>query len=290
MACGIARARYLEEEKPRLEKWLKEGMHGEMGYMENHFEKRLDIRKLVPGAKSVIIFLHNYFPETPLNQHSDYKIARYAYGKDYHKVIKKKLKKLIQNLRDNYGDVSGRAFVDSAPVMERVWAKEAGLGWVGKNSLLLSKKKGSYFFLSELVLDLDLDYGEPTIDHCGSCTACMDACPTDAIPNPYVVDGSKCISYLTIELKTEIPSEFTGKMENWIFGCDICQEVCPWNRFSKPHNEKEFIPPSELFDFTNQDWQEISEEVFDKLFMGSPLKRAKYTGIKRNISHVSSSK
>lgn len=284
--CGIAKAEFLEEDAPLLEKWLHQGMHGEMKYMENHFDKRLDPVKLVPGAKSVISLMYNYYPEKELPEENNYKIARYAYGTDYHFVLKKKLKDLFRRIREEIGEVDGRVFVDSAPVMERSWARRSGIGWVGKNSLLLNRQHGSYFFLAEIILDLELAADPPVRDYCGTCTACMDACPTDAIPSPYVVDGSRCISYLTIELKSQVPEEFGPDMNDWIFGCDICQEVCPWNRFSSPHQEQAFDPQPELKNFSRRDWEEMTEETFRRIFKKSPLKRAKFSGIKRNISFV----
>lgn len=283
--CGISRAEFLDEEAPKLEEWLNRGYQGKMGYLENFFDKRLDPTLLVPGAKSVVSLLYNYFPKQELGG-STYKIARYAYGEDYHTVVREKLNTFMDELRSAIGDVNGRAFVDSAPVMERAWAKRSGLGWIGKNSLLLNREAGSYFFLAELIIDLELNYDGPIKDYCGTCTACMDACPTDAIPEPYVVDGSKCISYFTIELKEEIPSDVHGKFDNWIFGCDICQEVCPWNRFAKPHEEPRFDPPKELRSMTTNDWREITEERFRYVFRNSPLKRTKYQGIKRNLRFV----
>lgn len=252
-----------------------------MSYLENHFDKRLDPRKLVPGAKSVISLIYNYFPEKDLAS-DGYKIAKYAYGKDYHFVIKDKLKSFFEELKNQIGEIDGRVFVDSAPVHERAWAAKSGIGWIGKNSLLLNKEMGSFFFLAELILDLDLMPDGPVKDHCGTCTACMDACPTDAIPEPYAVDGSRCISYLTIELKEEIPNEFRDKMEGWIFGCDICQDVCPWNRFSKPHQEPAFKPGG-WENFTRDEWSELTEEVFRKVFKKSAVKRTKFSGLKRNI-------
>lgn len=283
--CGISRAEFLDEEAPKLEEWLNRGYQGKMGYLENFFDKRLDPTLLVPGAKSVVSLLYNYFPKQELGG-STYKIARYAYGEDYHTVVREKLNTFMDELRSAIGDVNGRAFVDSAPVMERAWAKRSGLGWIGKNSLLLNREAGSYFFLAELIIDLELNYDGPIKDYCGTCTACMDACPTDAIPEPYVVDGSKCISYFTIELKEEIPSDVHGKFDNWIFGCDICQEVCPWNRFARPHDEPRFEPPEELRSMTTNDWREITEERFRYVFRNSPLKRTKYQGIKRNLRFV----
>ena len=288
--CGIAKAEFLEEEAPRLEEWLKRGYHGKMGYLENHFDKRLDPSLLVPGAKSVVSLIYNYFPEHDLAKEGEYKIAKYAYGEDYHFVVKDKLKGLLEQLQEQVGEVHGRAFVDSAPVHERAWAKKAGMGWIGKNSLLLNRTMGSFFFLAELIIDLELEYDGAQKDYCGTCTACMDACPTDAIPQPYVVDGSKCISYFTIELKEEIPAEVKGKFENWIFGCDICQDVCPWNRFSKPHSEKRFDASGELGGMRKQDWEEITEDVFQKLFRKSAVKRTKLEGLKRNIRFVSDGK
>lgn len=284
--CGIAKAEFLEEEAPRLEAWLKKNYQGQMHYLENHFDKRLDPTLLVPGARSVISLVYNYFPGKDLVKDDHLKIAKYAYGEDYHTVIKEKLAILMQQIHDQIGEVNGRAFVDSAPVMERVWAQRSGLGWIGKNSLLLNKSMGSFFFLAELIIDLTLEYDGPVKDYCGTCTACMDACPTDAIPAPYVVDGSKCISYFTIELKEEIPTQVKGKFENWIFGCDICQDVCPWNRFSQPHQEKRFDPHPELEKMNAHEWKEITEEVFQNLFRKSAVKRAKFSGLKRNIDFV----
>ncbi|HMP99633.1 MAG TPA: tRNA epoxyqueuosine(34) reductase QueG [Cyclobacteriaceae bacterium] len=287
--CGISKAEFLEEEAPRLETWLKRGYQGKMSYLENYFDKRLDPRLLVPDAKSVISLVYNYFPKKDLAEESNLKIAKYAYGEDYHFVIKDKLKNFLQGIQEKIGDVHGRAFVDSAPVMERQWATKAGIGWIGKNSLLLNREMGSFFFLAELILDIELEPDGPMKDYCGTCTACMDACPTDAIPQPYVVDGSKCISYFTIELKEEIPAEVKGKFENWIFGCDICQDVCPWNRFSKPHNEPHFDPHPDLANMKKSDWQEITEEVFEKLFKKSAVKRTRLEGLKRNIRFISES-
>lgn len=285
MSCGISKAGFLEEEAPRLESYLQKGMHGEMKYMENHFEKRLDPTKLVEGSKSVISLLLNYYPEEKQNTDS-YKISKYAYGTDYHFVIKDKLKQLMAFIREEIGEVDGRAFVDSAPVLDKAWAAKSGLGWVGKNSNLLSKKAGSFFFIAELIIDLELEYDTPVTDHCGSCTACIDACPTQAIVEPYVVDGSKCISYFTIELKDELPQEMKNKFEDWMFGCDICQDVCPWNRFSKPHNEPLFNPDPDLLSMTKKDWHEITEDVFKKVFKKSAVKRTKYSGLTRNIKFL----
>jgi epoxyqueuosine reductase len=283
--CGIAKARFLEEEAPRLEEWLKRGYQGKMGYLENHFDKRLDPTKLVPGAKSVVSLIYNYFPEKDEAKPNVPKIAKYAYGQDYHQVVKEKLKEFMTRIHSEIGEVQGRVFVDSAPVHERAWAAKSGLGWVGKNSLLLNREMGSFFFLAELIIDLELEEDGPIKDYCGTCTACQDACPTDAIPEPYVVDGSRCISYLTIELKESIPSEFKDKMEGWVFGCDICQDVCPWNRFSKPHAEPHFGPQG-WESFSKDDWKEMTEEVFQKVFKKSAVKRAKFEGLKRNLKFI----
>ncbi|MGI9547491.1 MAG: tRNA epoxyqueuosine(34) reductase QueG [Flavobacteriaceae bacterium] len=285
LSCGISKAEFLEEEAPKLEKWLKEGMQGEMQYMENHFDKRLDPRKLVPGAKSVVSLLYNYYPEQ--TQRTDtFKISKYAYGRDYHLVIKDKLKEFLQRITEEIGEVHGRAFVDSAPVLDKAWAAKSGLGWMGKHSNLLTQQLGSFYFIAELILDLELETDHPVTDHCGSCTACIDACPTDAIIQPYVVDGSKCISYFTIELKNEIPYSFKNTFDDWIFGCDICQDVCPWNRFSEAHQEPLFHPHPELLSMTKNDWEEITEEVFKKVFRKSAVKRTKFSGLKRNIKFL----
>lgn len=284
--CGISKADFLEEEAPRLEQWLNQNMHGQMGYMANHFDKRLDPRKLVDGAKSVISLLYNYYPAKEQPASNTYKIAKYAYGEDYHFVVKGKLKLLLEFIQENVGAINGRAFVDSAPIMERVWAKKSGIGWIGKNSLLLNKNEGSFFFIAEIIIDLELEPDGPVKDFCGTCTRCMDACPTEAIPTPYIVDASKCISYFTIELKEEIPNEVAGKFEDWIFGCDICQDVCPWNRFSKPHKEQSFLAHPDLEKMKKKDWEEITHEVFNSLFKKSAVKRAKYEGFKKNINFV----
>lgn len=283
--CGISKAGFLEAEAPKLEEWLQRGYQGKMGYLENHFEKRLDPTKLVPGAKSVVSLIYNYFPEKPSGNETPYKIAKYAYGQDYHLVVKDKLRALLEQVKEKIGEVEGRAFVDSAPVHERAWAAKSGLGWVGKNSLLLNREMGSFFFLAELIIDLELDPDGPMKDYCGTCTACQDACPTDAIPAPYVVDGSRCISYLTIELKEGIPSEFKEKMEGWAFGCDICQDVCPWNRFSKLHTEPAFRPQG-WESLSRQEWEEMTEETFRRVFKKSAVKRTKYTGLKRNVDFL----
>ncbi len=285
LSCGISKADFLETEAPRLEQWLKNGFHGEMSYMENHFDKRLDPRLLVADAKSVVSLLLNYYPNQLQNQDT-YKISKYAYGEDYHFVIKEKLKSLLNFIQENIGEVSGRVFVDSAPVLDKAWAAKSGLGWVGKHSNLLTQKTGSFYFVAELILDLELEYDAPTTDHCGTCTACIDACPTQAIVAPYVVDGSKCISYFTIELKDNLPQEMKGKFEDWMFGCDVCQDVCPWNRFSKPNTENSFQPKSEILNFSKKDWQEITEETFRKVFQKSAVKRTKFDGLKRNINFL----
>jgi len=285
--CGISKAGFLKEEAPRLENWLKSGYHGEMAYMENNFDKRLDPRKLVDGARSVISLSLNYFTDQKQEDSSAPRISKYAYGKDYHFVIKDKLKLLMEAIRTNIGEVNGRAFVDSAPVLDKVWAKKAGIGWIGKHSNLINKNTGSFFFLAELITDLELEYDViPTKDHCGTCTRCIDACPTEAIVAPYMVDGSRCISYLTIELKNELPAEFRGKMENWMFGCDICQDVCPWNKFSVLNTEQNFSPHEDLFGIKKAEWHELTEETFNKVFKNSAVKRTKYSGLKRNIDFL----
>lgn len=284
---GIAKAEKMEKESRNLDKWLKNGMHGKLQYMENHFEKRTDPSKLVEGAKSVITLLYNYFPEEQQEDSTAPKLAKYAYGKDYHFVIKDKLKTFLEILRTEIGEVNGRCFVDSAPVLERDWAKRSGLGWIGKNTLLIHPKRGSFFFLAELIIDLELESDGPIKDYCGRCTRCIDACPTDAIsPEGYILDGSKCISYFTIELKESIPENYKGKFEDWMFGCDICQDVCPWNRFSKKHNEPEFDPHPDLLKMKKEDWEEITKEVFQKIFKKSAVKRTKFEGLKRNIDFL----
>jgi epoxyqueuosine reductase len=285
--CGISKAEFLTEEAPRLENWLKKNMHGEMDYMQNHFDKRLDPRLLVEGAKSVISLLYNY--HTTKTQHDDEapKISKYAYGEDYHFVVKERLKSLVFKLKEEIGDFQCRVFVDSAPVMDKAWAKKAGLGWIGKHTNLINKQQGSFFFIAEIICDLELEYDSPIADYCGTCTKCIDACPTDAIVEPYVVDGSKCISYFTIELKSNIiPSEMNGKFDNWAFGCDICQDICPWNRFSIPHHENRFEPHEKMLGMNKNDWEEITEELFKEIFKKSPVKRAKYEGLKRNIKFL----
>ena len=285
LSCGISKAEFLQEEAPRLEAWLNKNMHGEMSYMENHFDKRLDPTKLVEGSKSVISLLLNYYPSQEQTANS-YKLSKYAYGTDYHFVIKDKLKHLMNFIQEEIGEVHGRAFVDSAPVLDKAWAAKSGLGWIGKHSNLLTQQVGSFYFIAELIIDLDLEYDMPTTDHCGTCTACIDACPTQAITEPYVVDGSKCISYFTIELKENIPTEFKGQFDDWMFGCDVCQDVCPWNKFSKPHNEPLFNPNPELLSMTKKDWDEITEDVFMKVFQKSPIKRTKFSGLTRNIKFL----
>ncbi|WP_339701610.1 tRNA epoxyqueuosine(34) reductase QueG [Algoriphagus aquimarinus] len=288
--CGVAKAGFLEEEAPKLEDWLNRNYNGEMGYLANHFDKRLDPTKLLEGAKTVVSLIYNYYPEQKLPETSNsIKLAKYAYGEDYHLVIRDKLNQFLEILRDEIGEIDGRGFVDSAPVMERQWAQKAGLGWLGKNSLLLNREMGSFFFLSELIIDLEVAPDTPLAkDYCGTCTACIDACPTDAIVDNGVIDGSRCISYLTIELKDAIPNEFKGKMENWAFGCDICQDVCPWNRFSKPNQEPRFQPNDELRELSKSDWQEITEETFRKVFKKSAVKRTKLAGLKRNVDFLTS--
>jgi len=262
-------------------------MQGEMSYLENHFDKRLDPRLLVPDSKSVVSLLLNYFPSETQKDDS-YKISKYAYGQDYHFVIKDKLKQLLQFIQEEIGEVHGRVFTDSAPVLDKAWAAKSGLGWIGKHSNLITKQNGSFYFIAELIIDLELDYDSKTTDHCGQCTACIDACPTQAIVEPYVVDGSKCISYFTIELKNEIPSQMKGKFDDWMFGCDICQDVCPWNRFSKSHNEPLFNPKPELLSFSKKEWEEITKEVFQEIFRKNPVKRTKFSGLLRNIDFLKS--
>ncbi len=285
--CGFSKADFLEEEAPRLESWLKQNFQGKMSYMENHFDKRLDPRLLVEGANTVISLVLNYFPTETQRDEEAPKISKYAYGEDYHFVIKDKLKELIRFIQEEIGEVNGRAFVDSAPVMDKVWAKKSGLGWIGKNSNLINTKEGSFFFIAELITDLQIEPDGPIKDYCGTCTRCIDACPTEAIVKPYVVDGSKCISYLTIELKDEIiPKEFSGKMDNWMFGCDVCQDVCPWNRFSKVTNEQRFQPAFSLLDLTKSDWENLEEETFQNLFKNSAVKRTKFNGLRRNIKFL----
>lgn len=287
LTIGFSKAEFMPEEAQRLEEWLGLGFQGEMDYMNNHFEKRVDPTKLVDNAKTVISLAYNYYTEHKASDPLAPKLSIYALGRDYHKVVKKKLKLLSKAIEEEYGAFSGRYFVDSAPILERDWAKRSGLGWIGKNTLLIHPKKGSYFFLAELIVDFELEYDAPMKDYCGTCTKCIEACPTDAIQEDgFVLDSKKCISYLTIELKDQIPIEFEGKMENWMYGCDICQEVCPWNRFSKPHNEKEFNPSKALSSMTKESWENLTEEKFDALFFGSAVKRTKFKGLKRNIDFL----
>jgi epoxyqueuosine reductase len=285
LSCGISKAEFLEEVAPRLENWLNKNHHGQMSYMENHFDKRLNPTLLVDDSKSVISLLLNYYPPE-FQKEDSYKISKYAYGQDYHFVIKEKLKELLYTIQTEIGEVHGRAFVDSAPVLDKAWAAKSGLGWIGKNSNLITQKVGSFYFIAELIIDLELEYDNPTTDHCGTCTACIDACPTEAIVAPYVVDGSKCISYFTIELKDNLPLEMKGKFNDWAFGCDVCQDVCPWNRFSKTHNEPLFNPNPELLSFSKKDWEEITNETFNKVFKNSAVKRTKLEGFKRNITFL----
>ncbi|MFZ9587425.1 MAG: tRNA epoxyqueuosine(34) reductase QueG [Crocinitomicaceae bacterium] len=284
---GFSKATFLEEEAPRLEQWLSNNYQGKMSYMENHFDKRLDPRLLVDDAKTVISLLFNYYTDQKQTDQEAPKISTYAYGEDYHHVIKDKLKELMAFMQAEIGEVHGRGFVDSAPVMDKAWAKKAGLGWIGKNANLITRQQGSFFFIADLIVDIEIEADGPITDYCGTCTRCIDACPTEAIVQPYVVDGSKCISYLTIELKDElVPKEFSGKMDNWMFGCDICQDVCPWNRFSVLHNEDRFLPTPTLLDLSKDDWQNLQEEGFQILFQRSAVKRTKFKGLKRNITFL----
>jgi epoxyqueuosine reductase len=285
MYCGISQADFLAEEAPRLENWLNRQMHGQMQYMENHFDKRLDPRLLVEGAKSVVSLLLNYYPAEKQNPQA-YQISKYAYGQDYHIVIKDKLKSLLQFIREEIGQVDGRAFVDSAPVLDKAWARKSGLGWVGKNSNLITPQVGSFYFIAELIIDLELEYDGPIKDYCGTCTKCLDACPTGAITEPYVVDGSRCISYYTIELKDKIPEEVRGKFGDWVFGCDICQDVCPWNRFARPHTEPAFTINPALQDLSQDAWREMTEDVFQEVFRKSAVKRTGFNGLIRNIDFL----
>ena len=283
---GVSKAGFLEEEAPRLEKWLEDNHHGEMSYMENNLEKRLDPRLLVEGTKSVVSLLYNYYTEEKQLDPTAPKISMYALGKDYHLVIWDKMNQLFEFIQNEIGEVGGRSFVDSAPILDKAWAKKSGLGWIGKHTNLITKPQGSYFFISELLLDIDLDYDGPIQDYCGSCTKCIDACPTGAIIQPYQLDGSKCISYFTIELKDAIPQEMKGQFDNWMFGCDICQEVCPWNRFSLKHSEPDFIPSPGLLNMKKEDWEQLTQETFTKVFKNSPVKRTKYAGLLRNIEFL----
>ena len=283
-SCGISKAEFLEEEAPRLETWLNKGYHGEMKYMENHFDKRLDPTLLVDGAKSVISLSYNYFPKVKIDEINNFKISKYAYGEDYHEVIKDILKNMVAELQEEIGEFGFRVFVDSAPVLEKAWARKSGLGWVGKNANLITKKHGSFYFLAEIICDLELEYDLAVTDHCGSCRACIDACPTQAIVSDRIVDGSKCISYATIELKNEIPDYFNGKMDDWMFGCDVCQDVCPWNRFSAPTLQEKFAPNFQKLNFRKNEWKELTQELFSEIFKKSAVKRTKFSGLMRNIN------
>ena len=283
-SCGISKAEFLEEEAPRLEAWLNKGYHGEMQYMENHFDKRLDPALLVDGAKSVISLSYNYFPKVKIDEINNFKISKYAYGEDYHEVIKDILKEMVAEIQEEIGEFGFRVFVDSAPVLEKAWARKSGLGWVGKNANLITKKHGSFYFLAEIICDLELDYDLAVTDHCGSCRACIDACPTQAIVSDRIVDGSKCISYATIELKNEIPDYFNGKMDDWMFGCDVCQDVCPWNRFSAPTLQEKFAPNFQKLNFRKNEWKELTQELFSEIFKKSAVKRTKFSGLMRNVN------
>ncbi len=285
-SCGISKAGYLEEDAKPLENWLNNNYHGEMAYMENYFDKRLDPTLLVEGCKSVISLSYNYFPKDKISSIDNFKISKYAYGQDYHEIIKETLNEMVAELKEEIGDFHCRVFVDSAPVLERSWAKKSGIGWVGKNANLITKQSGSFYFLAEIMIDLELQEDSPTTDHCGTCTKCIEACPTDAIVSEKIIDGSKCISYATIELKNEIPETFKNKMEDWMFGCDICQDVCPWNRFSAPHHQEKFKPNHFLENAKKEDWKELSQEIFSEIFRKSPVKRTKFAGLKRNIEFL----
>ncbi|MGZ5210790.1 MAG: tRNA epoxyqueuosine(34) reductase QueG [Kaistella sp.] len=284
--CGISKAGFLEEDAQPLENWLRNSYHGKMSYMENYFDKRLDPTLLVEGSKSVISLSYNYFPDEKIASFDTFKISKYAYGEDYHEVIKEILQEIVAELKDEIGDFHCRVFTDSAPVLERSWARKSGIGWVGKNANLITKQSGSFYFLAEIICDLELAEDYPTTDHCGTCTKCIEACPTDAIVSDKIIDGSKCISYATIELKDEIPESFKNKMEDWMFGCDICQDVCPWNRFSAPHQQEKFKPNQFLQNYTKQDWKELTQELFSEIFRKSPVKRTKFAGLKRNIEFL----
>ena len=285
ISCGISKSAFLENEIGRFESWLKNNYHGQMSYMERNFDKRMDTTKLVAGSKSVISLLFNYYPSKEINNDS-FKISKYAYGKDYHLIIKDKLKSLLSSMRNEIGEIDGRVFVDSAPIMEKAWAKKSGLGWIGKNTNLISKKTGSFFFIAEIIVDLELEYDGEVTDHCGSCTACLDACPTDALYEPYKIDASKCISYFTIELKEQFPNDLKKDFNDWIFGCDICQDVCPWNKFSRSNEEPLLNPLKEINQYSKKDWLELTDEVFKVVFKGSPIERTKFNGLKRNIQYA----
>ena len=285
-SCGISKADFLEKDAKPFEYWLQKNFHGEMSYMENHFDKRLNPKLLVEGSKSVISLSYNYFPAEKICSLDNFKISKYAYGEDYHEIIKEILREMVAELREEIGDFQCRVFTDSAPILERSWARKSGIGWVGKNANLITKQSGSFYFLAEIICDLELQEDVPTSDHCGTCTKCIDACPTDAIVSDRIIDGSKCISYATIELKNEIPDLFKKKMEDWIFGCDICQDVCPWNRFSKPTLEEKFRANQFLKNYKKQDWKEITQELFSEIFRKSPVKRTKFAGLKRNIEFL----
>ena len=285
ISCGISKSGFLENEIGRFESWLKNNYHGKMSYMERNFDKRMDTRKLVDGSKSVISLLFNYYPSKEINNNS-FKISKYAYGKDYHFIIKDKLKTLLSSMRNEIGEIDGRVFVDSAPIMEKAWAKKSGLGWIGKNTNLISKKTGSFFFIAEIIVDLELEYDNEVTDHCGSCNACLDACPTDALYEPYKIDASKCISYFTIELKDQFPNDLKKDFNDWIFGCDICQDVCPWNKFSIPNKEPLLNPKNEINQYSKKDWLELTDEVFKVVFKETPLERTKFKGLKRNIQYA----
>ena len=285
ISCGISKSGFLENEIGRFESWLKDNYHGQMSYMERNFDKRMDTTKLVAGSKSVISLLFNYYPSKEINNDS-FKISKYAYGKDYHFIIKDKLKSLLSSMRNEIGEIDGRVFVDSAPIMEKAWAKKSGLGWIGKNTNLISKKTGSFFFIAEIIVDLELEYDNEVTDHCGSCNACLDACPTDALYEPYKIDASKCISYFTIELKEQFPNDLKKDFNDWIFGCDICQDVCPWNKFSRPNEEPLLNPLKEINQYSKKDWLELTDEVFKVVFKGSPIERTKFNGLKRNIQYA----
>ncbi|UFK98061.1 tRNA epoxyqueuosine(34) reductase QueG [Kaistella faecalis] len=285
-SCGISKAGFLEDDAKPLEVWLQKNYHGEMSYMENHFDKRLNPTLLVEGSKSVISLSYNYYPDEKLSAIDNFKISKYAYGEDYHEIIKGIMQELVAELKEEIGDFHCRVFTDSAPILERSWARKSGIGWVGKNANLITKQSGSFYFLAEIICDLELSEDSPTTDHCGTCTKCIEACPTDAIVSDKIIDGSKCISYATIELKNDIPESFNEKLEDWMFGCDICQDVCPWNRFSVPHHQEKFKPNQFLLNYRKQEWKELTQELFSEIFRKSPVKRTKFAGLKRNIDFL----